>query len=103
MPQEFVVPGETQLSAALDVARTVVRRAERVAVGYHLEDSLVIDVPQSAERPRLDDGALGRGTRNTEPPGIQQLREDAMARSARVTSMSDALTQPTIAVPVIFR
>lgn len=26
-----------------------------------------------------------------------------MARSARVTSMSDALTQPTIAVPVIFR
>jgi cob(I)alamin adenosyltransferase len=41
MPSEFVVPGETQLSAALDVARTVVRRAERAAVRYPLEDSLV--------------------------------------------------------------
>ena len=42
MPNEFVVPGETQLSAALDVARTVVRRAERIAVGYPLEDSFVV-------------------------------------------------------------
>jgi cob(I)alamin adenosyltransferase len=29
MPREFVVPGETAASAALEVARTVVRRAER--------------------------------------------------------------------------
>lgn len=42
MPREFVVPGENQLSAALDVARTVVRRAERIAVGYPLEGSLVV-------------------------------------------------------------
>lgn len=42
MPKEFVVPGENQLSASLDVARTVVRRAERVAVGYALENSLVV-------------------------------------------------------------
>lgn len=41
MPEEFLVPGENQLSAALDVARTVVRRAERVATTYPLEDSLV--------------------------------------------------------------
>lgn len=32
MPHEFVVPGETRLSAALEVARTVLRRAERRAV-----------------------------------------------------------------------
>lgn len=31
-PQEFVLPGENRLAAALDVARTVVRRAERAAV-----------------------------------------------------------------------
>ena len=31
-PTEFVVPGQTELSARLDVARTVVRRAERRAV-----------------------------------------------------------------------
>ena len=42
MPREFVVPGDHRLSAALDVARTVVRRAERVAVRYPLEESLVV-------------------------------------------------------------
>jgi cob(I)alamin adenosyltransferase len=33
MPQEFVIPGETETSAALDLARAVVRRCERLAVG----------------------------------------------------------------------
>jgi len=32
-PREFVVPGENRVAAALDLARTVVRRAEREAVG----------------------------------------------------------------------
>jgi cob(I)alamin adenosyltransferase len=32
MPHEFVVPGETALSAAIEVARTILRRAERRAV-----------------------------------------------------------------------
>jgi cob(I)alamin adenosyltransferase len=31
-PQEFVVPGETIVAAALDVARTITRRAERSAL-----------------------------------------------------------------------
>jgi cob(I)alamin adenosyltransferase len=31
-PKEFVVPGETRTSAALELARTIVRRAERRAV-----------------------------------------------------------------------
>jgi cob(I)alamin adenosyltransferase len=31
-PTEFVVPGETKVAALLDVARTVVRRAERHAL-----------------------------------------------------------------------
>jgi cob(I)alamin adenosyltransferase len=33
MPTEFVVPGETRLSASIELARTVVRRAERRVVG----------------------------------------------------------------------
>jgi len=33
MPREFVIPGETRTSAALELARTVIRRAERRAVG----------------------------------------------------------------------
>jgi cob(I)alamin adenosyltransferase len=37
MPTEFVVPGETVTSAALEVARTVLRRAERRAVGLRRE------------------------------------------------------------------
>jgi cob(I)alamin adenosyltransferase len=32
MPHEFVVPGETAVSAALELARTILRRAERRAV-----------------------------------------------------------------------
>ena len=41
LPQEFVVPGDDPVAAALDVARTVVRRAERLAVDCHAEGSLV--------------------------------------------------------------
>lgn len=32
MPREFVVPGETRASAAIELARTIVRRAERRAI-----------------------------------------------------------------------
>ncbi len=41
MPADFVVPGATRASAALDVARTVVRRAERLAVSLDVEGSAV--------------------------------------------------------------
>jgi cob(I)alamin adenosyltransferase len=41
MPSEFVVPGANRASAALDLARTVVRRAERLVVATPIEDSLV--------------------------------------------------------------
>jgi cob(I)alamin adenosyltransferase len=42
MPSDFTVPGENRLSATLDVARTVVRRAERLAVADPMEGSLVV-------------------------------------------------------------
>ena len=41
IPNEFIVPGDDKVAAALDVARTVVRRAERLAVGSPVEGSLV--------------------------------------------------------------
>ena len=45
-PKEFVVPGESMTGAALDLARTTVRRAERRAVALAAEgglpDSLVL-------------------------------------------------------------
>jgi cob(I)alamin adenosyltransferase len=37
MPHEFVVPGETLTSAALELARTILRRAERRAVAVQRE------------------------------------------------------------------
>lgn len=42
MPKEFVVPGQSVESAALDVARTIVRRAERHAVAMKAEGSQVV-------------------------------------------------------------
>jgi cob(I)alamin adenosyltransferase len=39
MPTEFVVPGQNLTSAALDVARTAIRRAERLKVSYPIEGS----------------------------------------------------------------
>ena len=42
MPTEFVVPGQNLVAASLDVARTTVRRAERLAVAAGIEDSWVI-------------------------------------------------------------
>ena len=43
MPKEFVVPGETAASAALEVARTTIRRAERRIVA--LERTVEIESP----------------------------------------------------------
>jgi cob(I)alamin adenosyltransferase len=43
MPREFVVPGETRLSADLELARTIVRRAERRAVSIRKEEPLPDD------------------------------------------------------------
>lgn len=42
LPKEFVVPGQNRVSALLDVARTVTRRAERSSLAAVAEDSLVI-------------------------------------------------------------
>ena len=37
MPKEFVVPGETRASAAIDLARAIVRRCERRVVALSRE------------------------------------------------------------------
>jgi cob(I)alamin adenosyltransferase len=40
LPRQFIVPGDTVSGAAFDVARTVVRRAERHAVSLHKQGHL---------------------------------------------------------------
>lgn len=42
LPAEFVVPGEDRVSSFLDLARTVVRRAERSALAAVTDGSLVV-------------------------------------------------------------
>lgn len=42
LPREFVVPGQDRTSALLDLARTVVRRAERAAAPVVADDSHVV-------------------------------------------------------------
>jgi cob(I)alamin adenosyltransferase len=42
MPSDFIIPGENRIAAALDLARTIVRRAERLAVTDPVEGSHVI-------------------------------------------------------------
>lgn len=41
-PNEFVVPGENRLAAQLDMARTVVRRAERLSLAATVEGAHVV-------------------------------------------------------------
>ena len=43
LPPKFVIPGGNELSSHLDVARTVIRRAERRVVTIKLEDELTSD------------------------------------------------------------
>jgi cob(I)alamin adenosyltransferase len=38
--REFIVPGDTHAGAALDLARTIIRRAERRVAGLYLDDEL---------------------------------------------------------------
>ena len=42
MPTQFVLPGQSVVSAQLEVARTVVRRAERLVVAVAADDSHVV-------------------------------------------------------------
>ncbi|HEY5486508.1 MAG TPA: ATP:cob(I)alamin adenosyltransferase [Candidatus Limnocylindrales bacterium] len=56
MPHEFVVPGETRLSAELEMARTIVRRAERRAVGLRRPAPLPGESPLFGQQPLPGDG-----------------------------------------------
>jgi cob(I)alamin adenosyltransferase len=44
LPPHFVIPGGTELSAALDVARSAIRRAERHVVELRDSDGLASDI-----------------------------------------------------------
>jgi len=55
LPREFVVPGETRVSAALELARTAVRRAERRTVTLATDDPAIAASPLMPYLNRLAD------------------------------------------------
>ena len=69
MPADFVIPGANRASAALDLARTVVRRAERLFVSSPDRGLAGRPVPQSPVRPVVGHGPLGRGRAPSPGPG----------------------------------
>ena len=88
-PKEFIVPGGNVASAWLDLARTVVRRAERHSLHGGACAVARRAVPQPAVGPAVDDGALaGRGGR-LDPAGARRRRRrpdlTAMTTSSALT------------------
>jgi cob(I)alamin adenosyltransferase len=79
LPQEFVVPGETRLSAALEVGRTVLRRAERRAVTLALHDEGVAESRLLPYLNRLADllWVLARAAEQAEAKDSTKARPEA--------------------------
>ena len=100
MPAEFVVPGANRISAALDVSRTVVRRAERLVVSDPVEGSLV-----GRYLNRLSDllWAMARWTEGDEHVLARsdrpRARRGATAASARRAATRRAATESTTQSP----
>ena len=63
MPSDFTVPGENRVAAALDLARTIVRRAERHRRGRADGGLLRRALSQPAVGPAVGDGALAGRSR----------------------------------------
>jgi cob(I)alamin adenosyltransferase len=88
MPTEFVVPGETPTSAAIELARTIVRRAERRAVALDV-DGLVAGSHVLPYLNRLADllWVLARAAEQAEsrsaPPSRPDRRRAVATRSER--------------------
>jgi cob(I)alamin adenosyltransferase len=107
MPTDFVVPGANRVSAALDLARTVVRRAERLVVSDPIEDSLVgqylnrlSDLLWAMARWTEGDHLLARttprrGSARRGGPKKASTASDGASRSATATGLVDDSEGPT--------
>jgi cob(I)alamin adenosyltransferase len=78
LPREFVVPGETRLSASLELGRTLLRRAERRAVTLCRHDEGLADSRLLPYLNRLADllWVLARAAEQAEAHGATVARPD---------------------------
>ena len=91
MPTEFVIPGANRASAALDLARTIVRRAERLLVSSPVEGSLVGPLPQPPVRPAVGAWPGGPRARSTSwPAAAPRRRPTAQGRTDTADRRSTA-------------
>ena len=86
MPREFVIPGETATSAGLELARTIVRRAERRAVGLG-RDGLIPGTHLLPYLNRLADllWVLARAAEQAESRTATPSRADRARKTRRPT------------------
>ena len=91
MPHEFVVPGETRLSAAIELARTIVRRAERRAVTLSQHDPVIAAGHLIPYLNRLADllWILARMAEQAESKGATSSRPEGGPRMRARTSSSE--------------
>ena len=88
LPREFVVPGETRVSAALELARTVARRAERRTVSLAAADDALARGHILPYLNRLADllWVLARVAEQAEAQGATVARPDRARTSRSETS-----------------
>ena len=84
LPREFIVPGETRVSAALELARTILRRAERRAVTLADQDAALRDGHMPPYLNRLADllWILARVAEQAEAKPATKARVNARVRSS---------------------
>ena len=95
-PAEFVVPGGDPLSAHLDLARTVVRRAERLAITAAHDDSLAV-VQQTPYRLVKDVHGIGFKTADKIAQALGLAHDDPGRVEAVAASLPGAA--PTVRSP----
>jgi cob(I)alamin adenosyltransferase len=96
LPREFVVPGTTRVSAALELARTVVRRAERRTVTLAAQDEALAGGHILRYLNRLADllWILARVAEQAEAKGATVARPDrARSRRAGAPSSTPGATE----------
>ena len=75
LPPKFVIPGGTQLSAQLDLARAILRRAERRAVALDGGDGVLSAEPAHLPQPRVRRRLRARSRRDADEPELFAGRE----------------------------